>query len=299
MPTLEDFQAFISHATGTAAASVVGVAARRSRGSGVVIAQDRVLTNAHNLRGNHLEITLPDGSRVTGSARGVDLDGDLAVVAAPTGDARPIEWSDATADAGIGYPVVALANPGGAGLRATFGHVSGVQRTFRGPRGSRIAGSFEHTAPLLPGSSGGPVVDRDGHLLGLNTNRLGEGFYLAIPADEALRSRVDALAAGQSPERPRLGVGVAPSVVARKLRRAVGLPDADGLLIRVVEEGSPADLAGLQEGDLLTTLGGEAVTTVDGLHDLLGRVGTGEVDVTWLRGADEHSATVTLPAAAA
>ena len=88
----------------------------------------------------------------------------------------------------------ALANPGGRGLRVTFGFVSGVERTFRGPRGRRITGSLEHTAPLLPGSSGGPVLTAAGQLLGINTNRLGEGFYLAIPADEALRGRVDALA---------------------------------------------------------------------------------------------------------
>ena len=95
-------------------------------------------------------------------------------------------------------PVFALANPGGRGLRVTFGFVSGIDRTFRGPRGLRITGSLEHTAPLLPGSSGGPVLDAAGQLLGINTNRLGEGFYLAIPADEALRGRVDALARGES-----------------------------------------------------------------------------------------------------
>ena len=97
----------------------------------------------------------------------------------------------------------ALSNPGGRGLRVTFGFVSGIDRTFRGPRGLRITGSLEHTAPLLPGSSGGPVLDAEGQLLGINTNRLGEGFYLAIPADEALRGRVDALARGESVRRRR------------------------------------------------------------------------------------------------
>ena len=96
----------------------------------------------------------------------------------------------------IGMPVFALSNPGGRGLRVTFGTVSGIDRSFRGPRGLRITGSLEHTAPLLPGSSGGPVLDAEGQLLGINTNRLGEGFYLAIPADEALRGRIGALPAG-------------------------------------------------------------------------------------------------------
>ena len=74
----------------------------------------------------------------------------------------------------------------------TFGIVSSVSRSFRGPGGRRIAGSVEHTAPLTPGSSGGAIVDAGGNFLGLNTNRIGEGFYLALPADAALRSRVDA-----------------------------------------------------------------------------------------------------------
>ncbi len=75
----------------------------------------------------------------------------------------------------------------------TFGFVSGIERTFRGPRGRRITGSLEHTAPLLPGSSGGPVLGAGGQRLGINTNRLGEGFYLAVPADEALQGHADAL----------------------------------------------------------------------------------------------------------
>ncbi len=157
-------------------------------------------------------------------------------------------------------PVFALANPGGRGLRVTFGFVSGIERTFRGPRGQRITGSLEHTAPLLPGSSGGPVLTAAGQLLGINTNRLGDGFYLAIPADEALRGRADALARGESAQSPRLGVAIAPNHVARRLRRAVGLPETDGLLIRDVEEDSPAARAGLAQGDLIVAAVGSPDT---------------------------------------
>ena len=107
-------------------------------------------------------------------------------------------------------------------------------------------GSVEHTAPLAPGSSGGALLDAPGRLLGINTNRLGEGFYLALPADDALRDRIDALGRGESTERPRLGIAVAPQHVARRLRRSVGLPERDGLLVRGVEDGSPAAAAGIQ-----------------------------------------------------
>ena len=79
--------------------------------------------------------------------------------------------------------------------------MSAVERAFRGPGGRRIAGSIEHTAPLAPGSSGGALLDADGRLVGLNTNRIGDGFYLALPADGALRERVDALGRGEEPKR--------------------------------------------------------------------------------------------------
>ena len=85
---------------------------------------------------------------------------------------------------------------------------------------------------LAPGSSGGALLDTTGNLVGINTNRIGEGFYLALPADAALRERIEALGRGESPEPTRLGVAVAPAHVARRMRRAVGLPERDGVLVR-------------------------------------------------------------------
>ena len=168
----------------------------------------------------------------------------------------------------------------------TLGFITGVERSFRGPRGRRITGSLEHDAPLLPGSSGGPVVSREGRLLGLNTHRLGEGFYLAIPADEALRARVDALGRGESQRRVRLGIGVAPSHVARGLRRAVGLPDADGLLVRLVEDDSPASRAGLAAGDLIIQAASEPVRGMDDLFQALETSAGGVIELVILRGAE-------------
>src|SRR5690606_36588775 len=148
-----------------------------------------------------------------------------------------------------------LGNPNGHGPRVTFGFVSGVGRSFRGPRGRRVAGAVEHTAPLMPGSSGGPIVDLDGRLLGINTNRLGSGFYLALAADGGVRGGVAARGRGEEPTRRRLGVGIAPAHVARGLRRAVGRPERDGLLVREVEQGSAAARAGIAEGDLIVGVG--------------------------------------------
>jgi serine protease Do len=224
---------------------------------------------------------------------GHDIDADLAVIDVDTGGVPALPWA-ADAAPGVGTPVFALANPGGRGLRVTFGFVSGIERTFRGPRGRRISGSLEHTAPLLPGSSGGPVLDAGGQLLGINTNRLGEGFYLAIPADEALRGRADALTRGESAESPRLGVTIAPGHVARRLRRAVGLPETEGVLVREVAEDSPAARAGLAQGDLIVTAAGQPVRSADDLFDALRAAQGGTIELKLVRGTDERTLQVTF-----
>jgi len=277
----------------TVGPSVVGLGNRWRGGSGVIIGEDRILTNAHNLHGDEIRVTFADGRTADATVAGVDADGDLAVLSAPTQGAKALELGT-DADAGIGTPVVALGNPNGHGPRVTLGFVSGVGRSFRGPRGRRVAGAIEHTAPLMPGSSGGPVVDLSGRLLGINTNRLGNGFYLAIAADAAVRDRVAALGRGESPQRRQLGIGLAPSHVARRLRRAVGLEPRDGLLVREVEDGSPAARAGLAEGDLIVTADGRDVARADDLFDVLGSLGgDAPLEVTLLRGAEERTVTVT------
>ncbi|HEX9713020.1 MAG TPA: S1C family serine protease [Actinomycetota bacterium] len=294
MGVLQELQSGVQAVTDNVGRSVVGIGQRWGIGSGVVIAPGKVLTNAHNIRGEQLAVTFADGRHEQGTIAGVDIDGDVAVLSVDTGDVPPISWNG-TADIGLGLAVFALSNPGGRGLRVTFGLVSGTARAFRGPRGRRIAGSVEHTAPLLPGSSGGPVVDLEGRLLGINTNRLGEGFYLAIPADDALRRRVEALSEGQAPSRPKLGVGVVPPQVARGLRRAVGLPESDGLLVRHVEDDSPAARAGIAEGDMIVAVGEQAVSDADELHDALEAAGTGAtIELSILRGLEQRAVTVTL-----
>ena len=293
MAILDEIQANIVQLAEGAGASVVGIGQRWGVGSGIVLAQGRVLTNAHNVRGDEVTVTFADGRTAEGRVAGLDVDADVAVLETDTGDAAALAWATGTA-AGIGTPVFALANPGGRGLRVTFGFVSGVDRTFRGPRGVRITGSLEHTAPLLPGSSGGPVLDAGGQLLGINTNRLGEGFYLAIPADEALRGRADALARGETAAPPRLGVAITPRHVARRLRRAVGLPDIDGLLIREVVEDSPAGRANLASGDLIMAAGGRPVRSMDDLFDALQAARGGTLQLTVVRGTDERTIQVVL-----
>ena len=293
MTMLDEIQTGIRQVADGAGASVVGIGQRWGVGSGVVLGEGRVLTNAHNVRGSQVTVTFADGRTAEGTVAGNDIDGDLAVIEVDTGGVPALPWATGAAP-GIGTPVFALANPGGRGLRATFGFVSGVERTFRGPRGRRITGSLEHTAPLLPGSSGGPVLDAEGHLLGINTNRLGEGFYLAIPADEALRGRADALGRGESAAPPpRLGIAITPGHVARRMRRAVGLPETDGVLIREVAEESPGARAGLASGDLIVAAAGQPVTTPDDLFDALQGAGAA-IELRIVRGTDERTVQVTF-----
>jgi S1-C subfamily serine protease len=293
MTVLDEISASIARLAQDAGASVVGIGQRWGIGSGIVLGDGRVLTNAHNVRGSEVTVTFADGHTAEGTVAGHDIDGDLAVIQVDTGPIAALGWA-ASAPA-IGTPVFALANPGGRGLRVTVGFVSGIDRSFRGPRGMRITGSLEHTAPLLPGSSGGPVLDAEGQLLGINTNRLGEGFYLAIPADEALRGKVDALGRGESVRAPRLGIAIAPGHVARRLRRAVGLPDADGLLIREVSEDSPASRAGLARGDLIVSVAGQPARTADDLYGALqAAAAAGHVELTVLRGTEERTVLVTF-----
>lgn len=288
MSVLTELQEAVAAVAVAAGPSVVGIGSRL-RGSGVVIAEGRVLTNAHNLRGPGVTVRFADGRAERGTATGVDWDGDLAVIEVDTSGAPPIAW--AAGGATIGSAVFAAAATPAGGARVSFGFVSSVERAFRGPGGRRISGSVEHTAPLAQGSSGSPLLDADGALIALNTNRVGEGFYLALPADASLRTRVDALASGESPERPHLGIAVAPARVARRLRRSVGLPERDGVLVRGVEDGSPAAAAGIAEGDLLVAAGGRPVDDVDALHDVLRAAGF-PLEVTLVRGAEERTVTV-------
>jgi serine protease Do len=288
MSSLDEITSTIASVAENVGPSVVGI---NRHGTGVVVADGFVVTNAHNIRGDATYVTFADGRTATGAPAGVDIDGDLAVVAVDTAGAAPAELS--TAGVTVGQVVIALSNPRGRGLRATIGTVSSTGRGFRGPRGRRIPGSIEHTAPLARGSSGGPVLDRDGRVVGVNTNRVQEGFYQAIAATEEVARRIDALSKGDAPQRHRLGTAIAPPHVTKRLRAAAGLPEVDGLLVRGVEDDSPAAKAGMLRGDVLLSAGGIALTSVDALYEALDSEGD-ELDFTVARAAEELTLKVSF-----
>jgi serine protease Do len=291
---LEELAEVTARVADQVAGSVVRIGRDGGRGAGTVIAQDRVLTSAHNLRGQDVTVTFADGRSEVGRVKGVDPDEDLAVIEVATGGNVPIDWSAAAVPAGLGSALFVVApTPRAAGRRATFGAVSALPVAFRGPRGRLIDDGFEHTAPVGRGSSGGPVVDSQGRMVGINTHRPGDGFYIARPVTAALKEKVDGLAHGQVPSRHRLGVALTPPHVARRLRASVGLPAREGVLIREVSEGSPAAAAGLQRGDLITAAQGGDVESIDALLRVLDRLGDEAVlALTVLRGSEELTVDV-------
>ncbi len=274
--------------------SVVRIGRGWGRGAGIVVQEGRVLTNAHNLRGEQVTVGYAEGRSVTGHVRAVDAHGDLAVIEADTAGTPAVDWNPQTVAPRLGQVVVALANPGGLGVRVTLGVISAVNRQFQGPGGRRVTGGIEHTAPLGRGSSGGPLLDVEGNLIGLNTHRLGDGFYIARTADEALAARVADLGKGEVPQRRRLGVGLAPGDAARRMRQAVGLPQRSGALVRVVEEGSPADRAGIRTGDLIVRAGAREIADPDDLYEALEGDTGGTLELSIVRGAEELVVTVSF-----
>lgn len=301
MGVLNDLSAAAKSVVQKTGPSVVGVGEGWGLGSGLVIGEGLVLTNAHNLYSKQLTVRFPGGRSAPAEVAGVDLDGDIAILRVDTGDVRPLEWSSVEPD--VGTALFALSNPGGGAPRISFGLVTSVGRSFRGPRGRRIAGSIEHTAPLPKGASGGPVVDSEGNFLALNTHRLGEGFYMALPADEALRARVDSLSSGNSVVRPRLGVELVPPSAAGRLRRAVGLDDRQGFLIRGIEDDGAAARAGLKSGDLIIEIAGTSVSDfsasgmsdLDKFYEMLDGIDPGgSLDLRVLRGTEELGVTVSF-----
>jgi serine protease Do len=295
MTVLEELQSTIQSAAETIGPAVIGLGRGWGRGSGFVIAPGRVLTSAHNLRDEEVTITFLDGRQETGRVAASDPDLDLAVIEVDTGAVEPLGWAEEDVESvAIGRSVFALANPGGRGLRVTPGFVSSTARSFRGPRGRRIAGAIEHTAPLPRGSSGGPLVDASGRLLGVNAVRADGGLILAVPADRATRERVEKLGRGETPHRARLGVAIAPPRVARRLRRSVGLPERDGILVRAVERGSAADRAGVERGDLIVAAAGRDLDRIESLYEVLDTAQTDTpLEVTLVRGTEERTVSVT------
>ncbi len=295
MSAIAELEEAVQTAATQTGPAVVGIGRGWRGGSGVVVRPGFVLTSAHNLRHEEATVIFSDGRRESGSVAGSDPDLDVAVIKVDTGEIDPVHWEAPENEVPLGRAVFALANPGGRGLRVTPGFVSSATRSFRGQRGRRVAGAIEHTASLPRGSSGGPLIDAAGQLVGINTARVDPGLILAVPAGAALSQRIDAITRGEQVKAVRLGVALAPPRLARRLRQAVGLPERDGLLIRAVERGSAADRAGLQRGDLIVSAQGRETERLDTLYEALDAVAESDaLQLEIVRGTDQQTVAVGL-----
>lgn len=275
---------------------VVGLGRGSRGGSGVIVAPGQIATLGRNLRGDDVLVTFAGGQEAAAKLIGAAPDMDLALLAVETPDiGEGPRWSNHTAaDAAplaIGTAVLALADPSGRGLRVGAGHTAAAARSVRGPRGRMIAGVIEHTAPLPRGSGGGPLVDVHGGLLGINAVRLDGGLILALPG-ALVRERIEQIAAGRVQQPRRLGVAIVPPRAARRLRRAVGLDERQGLLVGGVAADSPAGRAGVRRGDLIVGVGGKPVAGVDELYAALDELTDPTLVLGVVRGAEEHELTL-------
>jgi S1-C subfamily serine protease len=246
--------------------SVVSVSVRGSSGSGVIVRQDGiVVTNAHVVRNaTEVDVGLADGRRVRGRVLGSDPSVDVAVVrveaaslpAAPLADSDELE---------VGQTAIAIGNPIGLERTVTTGIVSAVNRS---PRGFELGGLIQTDAAINPGNSGGPLVDSQGRVIGINTvivqGTTGLGF--AVPINLARDIAEQLLTTGRI---RRTVLGIVPDDLIPELAQQYGLPVREGIIVRQVEPGSPADRAGLEVADIITRIDNQAVTTSGDLRRIL------------------------------
>ncbi|MCU0308863.1 MAG: PDZ domain-containing protein [Thermoleophilia bacterium] len=280
--------------------AVVGIGRGWGRGTGVVVAPGRVLAGLRATAGDEVEVVRGDGAGAGARVAGADPESGLAVLEMDTGGVVPVGWDPAAPPVAAGRSVFALARPGGRALRVSWGLVTSAEAGVRGPRGRMLRGVVEHTAPLPRGSAGAPLVDVSGRLVGVSVLRMDAGLILAVPADAALAARIEAMATGQAPAGRRLGAAVSPPWVARRMRRGVGLPDRDGVLVRAVDPGGPGERAGLRRGDLIVSAAGRPVRGLDDLQAVLDDPAVpGPLGLVVVRGVEEvHLEAPVGPAAA-
>jgi S1-C subfamily serine protease len=291
--TLSALSDGMADAVASVAASVVRVNGRRRRaGSGVVIAQDTVLTASHVLeREEDLSVETADGRTLSARFAGRDHSSDLAVLKVEgldTESARPVE-----SDARVGQISLAVGSHSrGEGPRATLGVVSAVGGPVRSRRGPRLERYIQTDATPYPGFSGGPLIDARGNVLGILVSGWGRGAAFAIPADIAWRT-AGTLSERGSVKRGYLGILSQP--VRLPDGQNLGLTQGGGLLVVGVEDGSPAGRGGLIVGDILATLDGQPVEDTDDLLVLLAGDKVGRsVPVEVVRGGELAEVEITV-----
>jgi S1-C subfamily serine protease len=269
----------------------VGRATRRGEqngaGSGVVIAPDGyILTNSHVVHdATRLTITFTDGSTRAASVVGTDPPTDLAVIRTFDSGLAYAKLGDSSG-VRVGQLVIAMGNPLGFESSVSTGVVSARGRAMRSQDGRLIENIIQHTAPLNPGNSGGPLLNSHGAVIGINTAiiAMAQGIGFAVPANTADVVLSQIIQHGRV-RRGFLGISARMRPLDRRLVRALALPAEQAVEIMKIETDSPASRAGLRGGDVIVAMNEQPVRSVDDLHRLLTEWRPGDsVRVSMLRG---------------
>ncbi|MCC7326698.1 MAG: trypsin-like peptidase domain-containing protein [Burkholderiales bacterium] len=236
---------------------------RTSLGSGVIVsAEGYVITNHHVVEGaDDIQLVLADGRRVSAQMRGADPESDLAVLKADA-DNLPAMSFAASDNLQVGDVVLAIGNPFGLGNTVTLGIVSALGRNYLGV--NRFEDFIQTDAAINPGNSGGALIDTSGHLVGINSTifsqsggSLGIGFSIPVSLARNVFEQIV-----RNGEVTRGWLGIEPMPVTAEVARALSLARAEGVLIRGIQRGGPAERAGLQLQDVVMEIGGKSTRDV-------------------------------------
>lgn len=295
---IRDLGEAMSAAIERAAPSVVQVSEghghRRVRASGTAWSDTLVVTAAHAVHADEATVRLHDGTEKRATVLGRDLATDLAVLEVEGGGLTPIAFADASAVA-VGHLAIALARPG-RNVRASLRMVGVIGRDVPTRAGARLPLWIETDRGLPEGFSGGPLLDAEGLAIGVGTDGLVRAADLAIPRDEVDRVVSEIRAHGHV-RRGWLGVAVNPVRLPRKLADELG--QASGALVIGVEEGGPADAAGVVLGDVIVSIAGAPVRGPDDLVSALRSRIAEAVEVRLVRAGVVETRQVTTIARAA
>ena len=290
--TLREFSNDLSAAVEKGGASTILVDARkRYPASGIAFADDLVLTADHVVTKEDIKVGLPDGKTLSATVAGRDPGSDLALLRLAEKALSPAKTSD---DVKVGQLVLALGRPNNAGMQASWGIVTAISGPTRTFRGGLLDEYLQTETTPYPGFSGGPLVNTEGEVLGLNTSGLTRGSSLTIPVKVAWRI-AEALEKHGSVKRGYLGVRTQPVEIPEAARQALQREQGHGLLVLWLEEGGPAEKGGLLVGDILVAISGQPVGDPDDLFAALNSETVGKaIAVEVLRGGRPESVNVTV-----
>ncbi len=279
--------------------SYFGAQQSESGGSGIIIDdKGHIVTNYHVIDGSSkIKVKLTSGNEYEASLVGGDEKTDIAVIKIAANEELHVATIGNSDEVEVGSLAVAIGNPLASELfgTVTAGVISGVNRTMT--VGQRDMNLIQTDAAISPGNSGGALINKYGEVIGINSVKLvddaAEGLGFAIPMNEAVPIIQDLMKYGYVKGRPMIGVSV--REITRELAYYNNLLVEEGLYIMSVTEGSGAEKAGLQRGDIITKFDGQKVTTATQMNKIRDKHKAGQsVNVTILRGNVERNVKITL-----